>query len=93
MEGGPTEVTTGRGSMVGVGDGLHRCASCELSTRPSSSRVSKSTAGAFVEPAKNGKIIRKALTDTLDLRLLRSPSFILFSLACTLHMTGKLPKI
>ncbi|KAL5110410.1 Monocarboxylate transporter 12 [Taenia crassiceps] len=51
-----------------------------------SSRGLRSPGG--METVKDRGVLLTCLSDTLDLPLLRSPSFLLFSLACTLHMSG-----
>lgn len=55
-----------------------------LSTPPSSFRGVHSP--GTVDAAEDREVLLTCLSDTLDLPLLRSPSFLLFSLACTLHM-------
>eukprot|EP00108_Taenia_solium_P008468 TsM_000074800 transcript=TsM_000074800 gene=TsM_000074800 len=57
------------------------------STTPPSSSGGLRSPGSM-ETAKGSAVLLTCISDTLDLPLLRSPSFLLFSLACTLHMFG-----
>ncbi|VDO08438.1 unnamed protein product [Rodentolepis nana] len=83
-DGGKGEMLTGQGSANGGGPNY--CPSCgqDASARPSSNPASRY--GVPVYPSGNRGTIMSILMDKLDLQLLRSPSFLLFSLACTLHM-------
>lgn len=59
----------------------------DSTTQPSSPRGLRSPGS--MGTIKDRRVLLTFLIDTLDLPLLRSPSFLLFSLACTLHMFGE----
>nr|CDS34398.1 monocarboxylate transporter [Hymenolepis microstoma] len=70
--------------LTGGGPTYCPSSSQDASARPSSNPAQRY--GVPVYPSGNRRALMSIFMDKLDLQLLRSPSFLLFSLACTLHM-------
>ncbi|KAM7538015.1 hypothetical protein Aperf_G00000077704 [Anoplocephala perfoliata] len=83
-EGSSTEAEINQGGII-VGD-PNCCPSCGHVTNTRPLTTSASRCGLPGEPPYNRRVPLALLIDALDLQLLRSPSFLMFSLACTLHM-------